>query len=45
VEKKKLSYYIDNTKTDYYHARSIVNGMSSKPQKYADDALAYQNKL
>jgi hypothetical protein len=22
-----------------------VNGMSSKPQKYADDALAYQNKL
>jgi len=45
VEKKKLSYYINNTKTDYYHARSIVNGMSSKPQKYADDALAYQNKL
>ena len=44
-EKKKLSYYINDNKTDYYNARSIVNGMSSKPQKFANDALAYQNKL
>ena len=45
VETKKLSYYINDTKTDYYNARIIINWMSSKPQEYADNALAYQNKL
>lgn len=45
VETKKLSYYINDKKTDYYHARSIVNGMSSKPKEYENNALAYQNKL
>ena len=28
-------------KTDYYNARIIVNGMSSQPQLYADNAQAY----
>ena len=41
VENKKLSYYINDTKTDYYNARIIVNGMSSQPQLYADNAQAY----
>ena len=45
LETKKLSYYINDTKTDYYNARIIINWMSSKPQEYADNALAYQNKL
>ena len=45
IETKKISYYINDAKTDYYHARSIVNGMSSNPQKYTDDALAYVDKL
>lgn len=45
VETKKLSYYINDKKTDYYNARIIINWMSSKPQQYANDALAYQNKL
>ncbi len=42
---KKLDDFINGTKTDFYKARSIVNWMSSKPQEYANDALAYQNKL
>lgn len=45
VETKKLSYYINDTKTDYYNARIIINWMSSKPQEYANNAVAYQNKL
>ena len=45
IKSKRLDYHINSTKTDYYHARIIVNGMSSKPQQYADTALAYQNKI
>ena len=45
LEKKKLSYYINDQKTDYYNARIIINWMTSKPQEYANTALAYQNKL
>jgi hypothetical protein len=45
VEWGVKQYYINDAKTDYYHARSIVNGMSSNPQKYTDDALAYVDKL
>ena len=45
IETKKLSYYINDTKTDYYNARSIVNWMSSNPQWYADTAQEYSNKL
>ena len=45
VETKKLSYYINDTKTDYYNARIIINWMSSKPQEYANNAQAYADKL
>lgn len=45
VENKKLSYYINDTKTDYYNARIIVNGMSSQPQLYADNAQAYVDAM
>ncbi|MBR4633801.1 hypothetical protein IKO50_02305 [bacterium] len=45
MENKKLSYYINDTKTDYYNARIIVNGMSSQPQLYADNAQAYVDAM
>lgn len=44
-ETKKLSYYINETKTDYYNARAIVNWMNSKPQLYADNAEAYVHTM
>ena len=45
TETKKLSYYINDTKADYYHARAIVNWMSSQPQLYADNAQAYVDTM
>lgn len=45
VETKKLSHYINGTKADYYHARSIVNWMSSQPQLYADNARTYVSTM
>jgi len=42
---KKLDDFINNNKIDFYNARSIINGMSSAPQKYAQFAEKYQNKL
>ena len=44
-ENKKLSHYINETKTDYYHARAIVNWMSSQPQLYADNAQTYVDTM
>ena len=45
LEKKKLSYYINDQKTDYYNARIIINWMTSKPQEYANNAQAYLDRL
>ncbi len=45
TETKKLSYYINDTKADYYHARAIVNWMSSQPQLYADNAQTYVDTM
>ena len=45
VQSKKLDNYINDSKTDYYNARSIVNWMSSKPQTYADMAKNYFDKI
>ena len=45
LETKKLSHYINDNKQDYYNARIIINWMSSKPQEYANNALAYLDKL
>lgn len=42
---KKLDDFINDTKTDFYNARSIINWMTSKPQDYADNAQAYLSKL
>ena len=42
---KRLDYYINDNKQDYYNARIIINWMSSKPQEYADRAQAYLDKL
>ena len=45
VNTKRLDYYFNSTKEDYYNARIIINGMSSSPQKYASVAKSYYNKL
>lgn len=45
IETKKLSHYINDNKQDYYNARIIINWMTSKPQEYANNALAYLDKL
>lgn len=45
IETKKLDYYINDDKVDYYNARQIINWMSSSPQKYADTAKEYLAKL
>ncbi len=45
VQSKRLDNYINDSKTDYYNARSIVNWMSSKPQTYADMANNYLDKI
>ena len=45
LETKKLSHYINENKQDYYNARIIINWMTSKPQEYANNALAYLDKL
>ena len=42
---KKLDYYINDNKQDYYNARIIINWMTSKPQEYANNAQLYLNKL
>jgi hypothetical protein len=41
----KLDDFINDTDTDFYKARSIVNWMSSKPQDYANNAQSYLNTL
>ena len=45
TENKRLDYYINDNKQDYYNARIIINGMTSKPQEYADRAQEYLNTL
>lgn len=45
LQKKRLDYYVNDNKQDYYNARIIINGMSSKPQEYVNNAQAYLNKL
>ena len=42
---KKLDDFINWTKTDFYHARSIVNWMTSRPQEFANNAKTYLAKL
>lgn len=44
-ENKKLDYYFNDNKSDYYGARAIINGMSSSPEKYASTARNYYEKL
>lgn len=45
LERKRLDHYINENKQDYYNARIIINGMSSKPQEYANNAQTYLAKL
>ncbi len=45
AENKRLDYYINDNKQDFYNARIIINWMTSKPQEYADRAQQYLNKL
>ncbi len=42
---KKLSDFINNQKTDFYNARSIINWMSSSPDKFASRAKEYLRKI
>ncbi len=42
---RKLDYYINDNKQDYYNARIIVNWMSSNPKWYEDTAKEYLSKL
>jgi hypothetical protein len=42
---KKLDDFINDKKTDFYHARSIINWMSSKPNYYANNAQKYMNSM
>ena len=42
---KKLDDFINDTQTDFYNARSIVNWMSSRPRYYADNAESYLNTI
>ena len=42
---KKLDDFINDTQTDFYNARSIVNWMSSRPSYYAENAESYLNRL
>lgn len=45
ADNKRLDYYINDNKQDFYNARIIINWMTSKPQEYADRAREYLNKL
>ena len=45
ADNKRLDYYINDNKQDYYNARIIINWMSSSPDKYASNAQQYLNKL
>ena len=42
---KKLDDFINDTQSDFYNARSIVNRMSSRPGYYADNAESYLNRI
>ena len=42
---KKLSDFINSQKTDLYNARSIINGMSSSPNKFESRAKEYLRKI
>jgi len=42
---KRLDYYINDNKQDYYNARIIINWMSSNPKWYANMAQTYLDKL
>ncbi|HKL44201.1 MAG TPA: SGNH/GDSL hydrolase family protein, partial [Candidatus Absconditabacterales bacterium] len=42
---KKLSDFINDQKTDFYNARSIINGMSSAPKKYEGFANEYLSSI
>ena len=42
---KRLDYYINDNKQDYYNARIIINWMSSNPWLYADNAQSYLAKM
>ena len=44
VESKRLDHYINETKTDFYNARMIIN-WRDKQQLFADNAQAYADKL
>lgn len=45
VNTKKLDYYFNSDKEDFYNARSIISWMSSDPWKYQSYAKDYLNKL
>lgn len=45
LSQKRLDYFINDSKQDYYNARSIINWMSSKPQEYADNAQSYLARM
>ena len=45
LPQKRLDYFINDNKQDYYNARIIINWMSSKPQEYADNAQSYLNRM
>ena len=40
-----LDHFINSDKTDFYNARSIINGMSSAPSKYQSYAKGYLANL
>jgi len=42
---KKLADFINKNTVDFYNARSIINGMSSAPKKYAQFAQEYKKKI
>lgn len=45
AENKRLDYYINDNKLDYYNARIIINWMTSKPEYYQNLAQGYLSDL